>query len=148
MARRCCNTCKRDLSLSATSGSSFDETVTKVRELLEAEGFGVQLDMNVQGILKEKLGVAFERYRILGACNPGYAHQGLRANQELGLILPCNLVVYETKDGTVVSAIKPTALLSFFDDPQIEEIAEAVERAFTRVIDAIGVRSDTSPQDS
>ena len=127
----------QELSLRASTSDDFEDVAQRVHDKLTENGFGVQLDMNIQDIIKEKLGVAFGKYRIFGACNPAYAHEGLRANKELGVVLPCNIIVYEDEGETIVSAIRPTALLGFFDNDEITEITALVEKTFKKIINEV-----------
>jgi len=117
---------------------TFDDVVERTIEALDDEGFGVLCDIDVQQTLQEKLGEEFRQYRILGACNPPLAHQALEEELRLGALLPCNVVVYETDDGTVgVSAVDPAVMLSIVDNPDLDEVAEAVGERFKRVLDAL-----------
>jgi len=88
---------------------SFDEAVTRVTEELKKEGFGVLTESDVKETLKKKLNVDFRRYKILGACNPPFAHQALQAEEHIGLMLPCNVIVQEKESGAEISAIDPLA---------------------------------------
>lgn len=93
--------------------ASYDEALARVPEALKAEGFGVLTEIDVRATLKQKLGVDFRRYKILGACNPSLAHQALSTELELGVMLPCNVVVYEGDDGrAVVLAIDPAQTIA------------------------------------
>ncbi len=121
-----------------TFDRSFDEVLARVPEALQGEGFGVLTEIDVQATLKKKLDVDFRRYRILGACNPPFAHRALQHSLEIGLLLPCNVVVYETDDGkAVVSAIDPVQTLAAQGDPEVRPIAEAVQQKLRRALDAI-----------
>jgi len=116
----------------------FDVIVAEVEEALAEEGFGVLCDIDVQATLKKKLGEEFRQYRILGACNPPLAHQALGEELQLGALLPCNVVVYETDDGTVgVSAVDPSTMLSVVDNPDLDPIAAEVGERFVHVLDAV-----------
>jgi uncharacterized protein (DUF302 family) len=115
----------------------FDETVTRTREALKAEGFGVLCDIDVQATLKEKLGVDESPYVILGACNPPLAHRALGAERELGLLLPCNVIVYETQGGTKVSAIDPQMMMGMIDNPVLAEVATEVRARLERVVENV-----------
>jgi uncharacterized protein (DUF302 family) len=121
-----------------TLDRGFDEVLAKVPEALKTEGFGVLTEIDVQATLKKKLDVDFRRYRILGACNPPFAHQALALSLDIGLLLPCNVIVFETDDGkTVVSAVDPVQTMAAQGDPAIRPIAEQVRAKLQRVIDAI-----------
>ncbi|WP_158237343.1 DUF302 domain-containing protein [Halegenticoccus soli] len=112
----------------------FDEVVEATIGALEGQGFGVLCDIDVRATLKEKLDEEFRRYRILGACNPQLAHEGLTEEIELGALLPCNLVVYESDDGVVVSAVDPAELVGVADNPALDSIADEVHERFERVL--------------
>lgn len=114
---------------------AFDDVVDETIDALEAEEFGVLCDIDVQATFAKKLDADFRQYRILGACNPPLAKQGLEAEIQLGALLPCNVVVYETDDGDVgVSAVDPEKLLSIVDNPELDEIAADVRERFERVL--------------
>ena len=116
----------------------FDETLAKLPEALKAEGFGVLTEIDVQSTLKKKLDVDFRRYRILGACNPPFAHRALQHSLEVGMLLPCNVIVYETDDRkTVVSAVDPLQTMAAQGDETIRPIAAEVRQKLQRVIDAL-----------
>lgn len=113
---------------------SYEEAVNKITEELKKEGFGVLTTIDVKETLKKKLDVDFDKYIILGACNPPFAYRALQAEYDLGLILPCNVVVYE-KDGKVtVSAFDPMVMAKIIDNPKLEEIAVEVRKKLERVI--------------
>jgi uncharacterized protein (DUF302 family) len=118
-----------------TVSSSYAEVVERVRAALKEEGFGVITEIDVKATLKEKLGRDVTPYVILGACNPGYAHQVLEADPELGLFLPCNVIVYETADGTRVSAVDPEAMLGLSGNQDLAAIAAEVKVRLQRAID-------------
>jgi uncharacterized protein (DUF302 family) len=114
---------------------SYEEALQKVTEELQKEGFGVLTEIDVKETMKKKLNVDFARYKILGACNPPFAHQALTADQDIGLLLPCNVVVYETDEGKIkVAAIDAKAMLSVVDRDDILPIAEEVNRRLQKVI--------------
>jgi uncharacterized protein (DUF302 family) len=116
----------------------FDEALARVPEALKAEGFGVLTEIDVQATLKKKLDVDFRRYRILGACNPPFAHRALQHSLDVGMLLPCNVVVYETDDGkTVVSAVDPMQTMAARGDAAIQPLAEEVRRKLQRVVDSL-----------
>jgi uncharacterized protein (DUF302 family) len=115
----------------------YDEALVKVVDALKAEGFGVLTEIDVRATLQQKLGVDFRRYKILGACNPPFAHRALQAELDAGLMLPCNVIVYEDDDGhAVVSAIDPMQTLAA-QDPRLAPIAEEVGARLTRVVAAL-----------
>lgn len=122
-----------------TVAGTFDDVVPRVITALEREGFGVLCDIDVTAKFEEKLGLDdYRRYRILGACNPPMARQGLDTEPDLGVFLPCNIVVYETDDGdTVVSAVNPRAMLSVVENSALDETADHVSDAFDRILDSL-----------
>jgi len=116
----------------------FDAAIEKVTADLQTEGFGVLSDIDVTAKLKEKLGEDIPPYRILGACNPALAHQAIKAVPEIGLLLPCNVLVREDDEGTVfVSFMDPKSVLSLVDDPGVEPLAAEVRTRLERVLAAV-----------
>jgi uncharacterized protein (DUF302 family) len=121
--------------LKATSPLNFKETLLKVCEELQKEGFGVLTEIDVKATLKKKLDVEFRNYQILGACNPPFALQALQAEPWIGLMLPCNVVVQETVDGRVeVGAIAPIVAMQSVNNPQLATIATEVTTRLERFI--------------
>ncbi len=121
---------------SKTLDLSFDEAVVKVSEELKKAGFGILTEIDVKETLKEKLNVDFRRYRILGACNPPFAYQALQAEDKIGLLMPCNVVVQETPDGKIeVSAVDPLASMSAVDNPGLRDVAEDVRGKLKAVVE-------------
>jgi uncharacterized protein (DUF302 family) len=115
---------------------SFDEAINKVTQALKNQGFGVLSDIDVQATLKARLGVEHGRYRILGACNPTFAHQALTVDPDIGLLLPCNVVVREDEDGSItVSFMDPNAVLELVERPEVSAIAAAVRNLLEQVRD-------------
>jgi uncharacterized protein (DUF302 family) len=115
---------------------SYDEALEKVTEELKKEGFGILTEIDVKKTLKEKLDVEVSKYKILGACNPPFAHKALEAEPGVGLLLPCNVIVYESETGvTNVAAINAQAMLSVIGRDDIEPIAKEVNDRLKRVID-------------
>lgn len=126
------------LGLRREVGSTFDETLVNVTEALKTEGFGVLTEIDVRDTLKKKLGVDFRRYRILGACNPPFAHEALLAELEAGLSMPCNVVVYEGDGGrTVVTAVDPTKTVAAAGNPKLSALAESLRQKLERVLERI-----------
>jgi uncharacterized protein (DUF302 family) len=116
----------------------FDDALARVPEALNAEGFGVLTEIDVQATLKKKLDVDFRRYRILGACNPPFAHQALQHSLDVGMLMPCNVIVYETDEGkTVVSAVDPMQTMAAQGDPGLRPLAEEVQAKLRRAIDSL-----------
>jgi len=115
----------------------FPEALEKARAALKAEGFGVLCEIDIREKMREKLGVDFRNYVILGACNPPLAHQALEAELNIGLLLPCNVVVYEDQGKTVVAAIDAARMLSIVGNSALGPTAETVNRSLHRVIDSL-----------
>jgi len=118
-----------------TVKGSFDEVLARVTEGLTAEGFGVLTEVDVAATMKRRLGVDFRRYRILGACNPPFAHQALTEDLDLGVMMPCNVVVYEGDDGSVhVTAIDPGKTMGMLGMPKVAELGRQVAEKLGRVL--------------
>jgi len=115
----------------------FSEAVEKTKEELKKEGFGVLTEIDVKATMKKKLDVDYENYIILGACNPAFAHKALQAEKEIGLLLPCNVIVYEDKGDVFVSAIVPSVAMGMVKNSSLPEIAREVEEKLKRAIDNI-----------
>lgn len=116
---------------------SFAETVEKVKNELSKEGFGVLTEIDVKATLKKKLNVEYDNYLILGACNPPFALKALQAEKDIGLLLPCNLIVYEDGGSVFVSAILPTVAMGMVESPSLASIASEVEKKLRRVVDSV-----------
>ena len=115
----------------------FADTVTKVRKELSKEGFGVLTEIDVQATLKKKLDVVSDNYIILGACNPPFAYEALKTEKEIGLFLPCNVIVYVDEGKTFVSAILPTIAMGTIGNSTLSGIANTVEDKLKKVVDSI-----------
>jgi len=126
-----------DYGFSKTVALSYDETVSKVTDELNKEGFGVLTTIDVKDTLKKKLNVEFRRYVILGACNPPFAHKALLAEEQIGLLLPCNVIVYEKGGKTVVSAFDPMVMTKIIDNAAVVPVAEEVKTRLQRVIERV-----------
>jgi len=124
--------------ISARLETTFDEAVARVREGLSKEGFGVLTEIDVQATLKEKLDVDFRPYLILGACNPPFAYQALQAEENIGLMLPCNVIVQDKgAAGIAVAAVDPIASMQAVDNDALQSIAEHIRGKLTAVMEAL-----------
>ena len=122
---------------SKTTDYNFEQAIDKVTEELKKEGFGVLTSIDVKETLKKKIDVDFKKYTILGACNPALAHQALLAEEELGLLLPCSVIVYEKNDKTVVSIFDPNVMAHLIDNPEMKFVAEEVKNKLQKVLEAV-----------
>ncbi len=121
-----------------TVSASFDKVVAKVIAELKVEGFGILTEIDVQETLKKKLNVDFRRYKILGACNPPFAYKALTAEDKIGTMLPCNVIVQEISDGKVeVTAIDPLASMQAVENPALKGIASEISSRLKTVIDRV-----------
>jgi uncharacterized protein (DUF302 family) len=124
-----------DIGIRTTLNLSFEQAIQKTTDALKAEGFGVLTQIDMQATLKQKLNVDFRRYVILGACNPPLAHRTLSANLDVGLLLPCNVTVYEEGDRSVVTAVDPVEMLGVLrEDLVAHEVAVEARTRLQRVI--------------
>ena len=121
-------------------GMGYDEAVPRVTEALKREGFGVLTTIDVKETLKQKLGVDFQRYVILGACNPQLAHRALTLEPEIGLLLPCNVVVSERPEGVVVQVVKPEAMLGMVERKELRPIAQEADARLRRALAHLDAR--------
>ncbi len=126
-----------DDTLRARLNLPYAQAVEQATLALKAEGFGILTEIDVQATLKKKLDVDFRKYIILGACNPPLAHQALNTELEIGLLLPCNVIVYEDDGGSVVSIADPIAMLTLADNPSLESVAREARSRLERVITAL-----------
>lgn len=129
-----------NLALSTTLTTSFDEAVARTRAALQEQGFGVLTEIDMQATMKAKLDADMERYLILGACNPALAHQAVDVNRQIGLLLPCNVIVRENpgEPGTIlVEAMNPQLLVQVTDEPALAPIADDAGRRLQSAIDAL-----------
>jgi uncharacterized protein (DUF302 family) len=115
----------------------YEEAITRTTEALKEEGFGVLTEIDVKATMKKKLDVDFRRYIILGACNPNLAYQALTLEPELGLLLPCNVIVYEDEGGTTVSIVDPAQMLSVASNAALEPVATEARERLQRVAAAL-----------
>lgn len=125
--------------LQKTLDVTFDDAVSKVTEALKAEGFGIISEVNMQATLKTKLDVDTPNYLILGACNPSLAYQAMQYEEAIGLLLPCNVLVYtdEASDGTHVAALEPALMVQLTENPAMQDIANEAHARLERVINAL-----------
>ena len=115
---------------------SFDDAINKITEELKKEGFGILTDIDVRATLKKKLDVDFRQYRILGACNPPFAYQALQAEDKIGAMLPCNVVVQEKENGKIeISAIDPISSMQAVQNEKLLNIAKQIRNKLKKVID-------------
>ena len=115
----------------------FEQAVKHVTESLKKEGFGVLTTIDVKEKFKEKLSIDFKKYLILGACNPANARQAIEAEENIGLMLPCNVIVYEKNGKVIVAAIKPTVAMKMIENKPLSKIAAEVEAQIKRAIDSL-----------
>ncbi|HKK09089.1 MAG TPA: DUF302 domain-containing protein [Gemmatimonadota bacterium] len=130
----------RDVSYGARKelpGVDYEDAIARVEAALGEEGFGILTRIDVKGTLKKKLDEDFKRYVILGACNPHLAHRALTAEESIGLLLPCNVVVAETPGGSEVAYARPEAMLSLADLPEVEPVAREAEERLARALERL-----------
>ena len=119
---------------------SYTDSIAQIKQALQSEGFGILSEIDVAATLKKKLGVDYKPYIILGACNPNLAYQGLQSEPELGLLLPCNVIVYDNGDGSsTVSIVDPIQMLGVVANPALQPIAEEANRRLRRALESLGV---------
>jgi len=116
---------------------TYDEVVQKVRAELKKEGFGIMSEIDVKKTIKEKLGTDFDNYIILGACNPPFAYKALQAEKDIGLLMPCNVIVYEDKGKVFVAAIRPTVAMGMVGNQNLAAVAVEVENKLKKVVDSL-----------
>lgn len=126
-----------ELGFQSTLNLEYEAALEKVTEALKAEGFGVLTSIDVKETMKKKLDADFRKYTILGACNPSLAHKALTARPEVGLLLPCNVIVYEEGEATVVNIIDPWSMTNLIQDPALEAVAEEARQRLKRVSKAL-----------
>ena len=115
----------------------YETVITQVREALKKEGFGVLTEIDVKEKMKEKLGLDMRKYIILGACSPPNAYKAILAEENIGLMLPCSVIVYEKGSKTVLSVVRPTVSMQMVDNVELQKIAEIVEGQLKKAFDAI-----------
>ena len=123
---------------STTVSASFEEAVQRVTMALQSEGFGIISVINLHEKFREKLGIEFKKYRILGACNPGYAYKALQAEDKIGTMLPCNVIVIDNENGQIeISAVNPVASMMAISNSALEPIALEVTEKLKKVIHSV-----------
>jgi len=122
---------------SKTVDLSFDDAIAKVTEELKKEGFGILTEIDVRATLKKKLDVDFRPYKILGACNPPFAYKALQAEEKIGTMLPCNVIVQQRENGVEVSAVDPVASMQAVDNPALAEVAQTIREKLRSVIEKL-----------
>lgn len=128
----------KNLGFTQVLNIPYEDALITVQEALKEEGFGVLTTIDVQSTLKKKLDVDFRKYVILGACNPPYAFQALQADLDVGLLLPCNVIIYETDDNKVfVSAMNPVSVLGVIQNDKLRIIAEEVSTKLQKVMESV-----------
>ena len=128
---------ERGYGMAVSTSLSPDEAEAHIRAELEAEGFGVLTEIDLAATLKEKVGVERGPYKILGACNPNLAARAVEAEEDIGLLLPCNVVVYQSGDRTVVAAMEPQTIVQLTSNPELENIAREARQRLDRALSAL-----------
>lgn len=126
-----------DYGMSTRLDVSYEETVARVTDALKAEGFGVLTEIDVQATFKEKLDAGFRKYVIFGACNPNLAYRALNTEIEIGMLLPCNVIVYEEDGGSVVSIADPIAMLGVSENEELDSVAEEARARLKRALESL-----------
>jgi uncharacterized protein (DUF302 family) len=130
-------TTQQSYGLDVTLNLPFDAAVERTTAALKAEGFGVLTKIDVKETLKQKIGAEFERYHILGACNPQLAYRALQVEHDLGLLLPCNVIVHEHDGGTKISIVDPAVMLGIVENPALTAVADEARLRLQRVVAAL-----------
>jgi uncharacterized protein (DUF302 family) len=120
----------------------YEEALEQTRAALQAEGFGVITEVDIKATLKEKIGVQFRKYAILGACNPAFAHRALSTEPRIGLLLPCNVIVYEDEGeaGSIVSMVDPLEMLGGIEDPELRRVADDAHARLARAAESLAAQ--------
>ncbi len=129
-----------DYGFSKVLNLPFAEAEEAVTQALKNEGFGILTRIDLREKFKKKLGIDFKKYVILGACNPANARKAIQAEEEIGLLLPCNVILYEKAGGTAVSFIRAAAVMKMIDNPELREVASDVESQLKRAFDSLDGR--------
>jgi uncharacterized protein (DUF302 family) len=128
----------KQYAITTVLNTSYEDAVSKIADALKEEGFGILTEIDVKATLKKKLEVDFRKYVILGACNPPYAYRTLKTDLDVGLLLPCNVIVYETDDKKAcISAINPVSALEVIKNDELRKIAEEVTAKLKRAVDKV-----------
>jgi uncharacterized protein (DUF302 family) len=128
----------KEYALSTVLNTSYEDAISKVTDVLKEEGFGVLTEIDVKSTLKKKLDVDFRKYMILGVCNPPYAFRTLQTDLDVGLLLPCNVIVYETDDKKAyISALNPVSALEVIKSQELRKIAAEVSEKLKRVVEKV-----------
>lgn len=126
-----------ELGISTRLNTEFDDAIAKTRAALQEQGFGVLTEIDMQATLKAKIGAEMERYVILGACNPQLAHRAVGVDRQIGLLLPCNVVVRSDGDGVIVEAMNPALMVAVTEEPGLEEVAAEATTRLQAAIEAL-----------
>lgn len=126
-----------ELGISTRLNTEFDDAIARTRAALQEQGFGVLTEIDMQATLKAKIGAEMERYVILGACNPQLAHRAVGVDRQIGLLLPCNVVVRSDGDGVIVEAMNPALMVAVTEEPGLEEVAAEATTRLEAAIDAL-----------
>ena len=127
-----------DYGMQAKMNVPYEEAIEKATAALKEEGFGVLTEIDVKATLKKKIDADFRRYVILGACNPNLAHQALQSELEIGLLLPCNVIVYETDEGqSMVSVVNPMAMMGVAESEGLQTVARQADEKLSRVVEKL-----------
>lgn len=125
---------KKDYAFRTMVDMPYEQTLEKVKAGLREEGFGVLTEVNVKNVMSEKLGVDFRPYTIIGACNPPLSHRSFTTNLEAGLVLPCNVIVYEEEGGTAITVANPVTMIATLGDPALEDVAREARNKLVRMV--------------
>lgn len=126
-----------ELGISTRLNTEFGDAIAKTRAALQEQGFGVLTEIDMQATLKAKIGAEMERYVILGACNPQLAHRAVGVDRQIGLLLPCNVVVRSDGDGVIVEAMNPALMVAVTEEPGLEEVAAEATTRLQAAIEAL-----------
>ncbi len=126
-----------DYGITIRTAAPFAEAVARVREAVKAQGFGVLTEIDVQATMRDKLGERMEEYLILGACNPPLAHQALKADRRIGLLLPCNVVIRTEANQTVIEALDPQAMVAVTGEPSLQPVADEAAARLRAALDTL-----------